>query len=251
MTRPARLRSAALRGPTPFRNWRGVESVSVEPCPLLNDDGLALPDFDLLDLRRQLERVVEAHALRVVGGPASSRPRCPAAPRAEPERPTPSASSSSNRPMPFCVRSTPLTVTGKRPPRYDQGSRVRPVERRLAITSRSTVAAPFSLPLPTMVTLRIADAGGQHVAAAIREPGIDFGFGERRALRGPRDRPRIAADVPCCVTIAIFLVNASACCSETAAAWRAPSPTTREKQKTPMLRREDIERPPGAGWTRV
>src|SRR4051812_45176494 len=73
--RPARLRSAALRGPTPFRNWSGVDSRSSDTIRpgaagtrLLDDDGLAEADFDALDIRGQRERIVEAEAIRVVRG---------------------------------------------------------------------------------------------------------------------------------------------------------------------------------------
>ncbi len=83
---------------------------------LLHDYGLAALDLDLADARRQRKRIVEADAGRLLG-----RARVVADDFLQNElrdgTPPTVADSSSKRPTPLLVLSTPVAVTGRRPVR--------------------------------------------------------------------------------------------------------------------------------------
>ena len=67
--RPARVKSAALRGPTPFRNCSGVcrYSPAVIGGRLLHDRGPTHRRVNLPDVRGQAEGRLEVHAVFRVG----------------------------------------------------------------------------------------------------------------------------------------------------------------------------------------
>ena len=185
MTRPARLRSAALRGPTPFRNWSGVEQERHRAMQrardslatrLLNDDGLALADFDLPDARRAASNgVVEADALRMLGRARVVARRAPAAASSAPARRTPRPPAARSGPARPCVCRTPVTrhrhAAAEQAPRIERAA----AERASCRPHRDRRSpAPVTLPSPTMVTCGSATPAGSSGCARIDEPGVEL-----------------------------------------------------------------------------
>ena len=246
MTRPARLRSAALRGPTPFRNWSGVAEDSQRGgrCTAL-DDGLALADLDLPDLRGQRERIVEVDALRIARRCASSTTPAPAGATSAPARrrcPPAPARSGPGRP---CVRRMPVTVTGTRPPSRLQGSSAPPDALRLADRVEVDGRRPADLPVADDRDLWVGHARRQQRPGAIGEPGVELALGDRGASQR-RACARVRA-LPCCEMIAIFLAKASACCAREGTQ-RSDGHAEEQRERCARRRMRSVHRRPRGSW---